>query len=376
MPVKVNALQYPYTAKQFGITRWPSEIIMSPDGQIIERLSGGATVEQYLGKLNQIAVAVRNPRVAPPLAQIAGGPAPGAPDRGLAPGADAPRQPATAFDNPPYTGPAGTLPPQSAIVNPGPQPPAVPQDPMTAQPTGLDRGLAGPQAPAPVAPSDAMTRPWPAKAVPAYPADANSSTVAAGAVSGIEKVNVQPTDRNIDRPTDRFAQPQAARRPADNAADRGPVVTTGNPPLALDGYCAVTLTEKERWAKGDPRWGVIHRGRTYLFTGPEEAARFYDDPDRYAPVYSGYDVVMAADQGKQIPGQRQYGVWYDGRMYLFVSQASCQTFDRNPGKYAKMALEVINSAPKRPAGSTPSPSDGGNNLGRGASVSRQSAAIR
>ena len=66
-----------------------------------------------------------------------------------------------------------------------------------------------------------------------------------------------------------------------------PPAVAGNPPLGLDGFCPVSLSEKQQWVSGDSRWGVIHRGRTYLFAGPEEQRRFFADPDRYAPVAVG-----------------------------------------------------------------------------------------
>ena len=51
------------------------------------------------------------------------------------------------------------------------------------------------------------------------------------------------------------------------------------PSLVLEGYCPVTLTEKQQWVLGDHRWGATHRGSMYLFLGPEEQRRFLADPD-------------------------------------------------------------------------------------------------
>jgi len=113
-----------------------------------------------------------------------------------------------------------------------------------------------------------------------------------------------------------------------------PAADPKTPPLALDGYCPVTLSQKEQWIKGDARYGVIHRGRTYLFVGPEEAKAFFADPDRYAPVLSGMDVVIAVEERRQVPGRREYGAWYEGRVYLFAGEASYQKFDQDPARYA------------------------------------------
>ena len=103
--------------------------------------------------------------------------------------------------------------------------------------------------------------------------------------------------------------------------------------LALDGYCPVELVESKAWKVGDRRWGATHQGRTYLFTGPEQQRRFLDAPDRYSPVNSGNDVVLAMDEGQAVPGRRDHGVFYGNRIYLFASEDSLEAFSRQPARY-------------------------------------------
>jgi YHS domain-containing protein len=126
----------------------------------------------------------------------------------------------------------------------------------------------------------------------------------------------------------------------------------GNPPLGLDGYCPVTLWEKQEWALGNRQWGAVHLGRTYLFRGEEEQRRFFADPDRYAPVASGYDVVLAVEQGQLVPGARNWGCYYGDRVYLFSSVDSMKKFEANPAMYAERAAEVLRMN-TRPGRSTP-----------------------
>ncbi len=133
--------------------------------------------------------------------------------------------------------------------------------------------------------------------------------------------------------------PQVGERAATEA--QTPQVHAGNPPLGLDGYCPVQLTEKERWEKGNSRWGLIHRGRTYLFAGPEQQSRFFADPDRYAPVLSGNDAVLAVEKGQKVPGRREFGAWYEGHVYLFSSEDSLRRFDADPSRYAKPAVSQM-----------------------------------
>jgi YHS domain-containing protein len=138
--------------------------------------------------------------------------------------------------------------------------------------------------------------------------------------------------------------PPLVRQPTNpSPAVASPQPSTANQPFGLDGYCAVSLLERQQWVPGDSRWGVTHRGRTYLFAGAEEQRRFWADPDRYAPVVAGNDIVLAAEQGQTVSGMREHGVFFGSRVYLFSSEATLDKFARNPNLYANQALEALRS---------------------------------
>jgi YHS domain-containing protein len=148
-----------------------------------------------------------------------------------------------------------------------------------------------------------------------------------------------------------FSKPKDATQPQATAAASKPesavAATTPDPhgsmPLGLEGYCAVSLAEKGQWVEGRAQWGARHRGRTYLFAGAEQQQAFLANPDRYAPALSGDDPVLACDAGKQIAGQRRYGVTYQARTYLFSSPETRTAFAANPQRYTsrvKMAEAV------------------------------------
>ena len=109
-------------------------------------------------------------------------------------------------------------------------------------------------------------------------------------------------------------------------------------PLALDGYCVVTLVEQGRWVAGNPRFGIRHRGQLYLFAGRREKERFWQNPEGYAPVLSGYDVVTYLEQGHLVPGKRRHGVFYQGRIYLFANEQTLRKFELQPEHYAPEVL--------------------------------------
>ncbi len=92
---------------------------------------------------------------------------------------------------------------------------------------------------------------------------------------------------------------------------------------------------------------MIHRGRTYLFAGPAEQERFLRDPDRYAPVVSGNDIVLATEAGQVVSGMREHGVYFGNRVYLFSSEETLKKFAKNPNLYANQALERFAPAPIR-----------------------------
>lgn len=111
--------------------------------------------------------------------------------------------------------------------------------------------------------------------------------------------------------------------------------------LAMDGFCPVSLTVQETWQQGDPRWGAYHRGRTYLFASPTFREQFMADPDRYSPVLAGYDPTRFIDHGAPVEGQRQHGMWFRGRMYLFAEEATLERFQRSPDYYAQRSHEIM-----------------------------------
>jgi len=111
--------------------------------------------------------------------------------------------------------------------------------------------------------------------------------------------------------------------------------------VGLDGFCPVTLFETRKWRRADARWGVVHRDRTYLFAGPDQQKRFLEDPDRYAPMLSGYDPVRYLEQGQLVEGRRQHGLWYRNQMFLFADEMSLEQFWKNAEAFAPRVEQAM-----------------------------------
>jgi YHS domain-containing protein/thioredoxin-related protein len=363
VPVKINADYFPATAKRYGVTSLPTTAILTPQGQLVEVMRGRMEPEQYTARLNRIAANAKQrgtavyaqipPATAPPAARQV------TPEAGPPALSPAPQPPAA--DTPPTI--AGLQPPAA------PAPPGSPAPSLDARVPAPVLAYAGPSAglpSTPVTPAPAYGRDFPPPADPrpappttAPPADppfvpregaTNPGTVPppSSPRAALPPRFEPPTDRpaggpGMIAPSDRSRPPSNDPPPMNPSPPTNPPLRTSNPSLALDGYCAVSLCEKQQWLQGDRRWGAIHRGRTYLFAGPEEQRRFFQDPDRYAPVLGGVDIVLATEHGQSVPGMREHGVSYRNRIYLFSSEETLSRFAENPGRYANQAFDAFRS---------------------------------
>ncbi len=363
VPVKLNADENSATAQWFGISRVPTDVIVTPDGQLVGKLISPPTPAAYVAEVTAAAgkytsrsgqTYAKAATAAPMQPQLNSAYA-GlqiSPDTPMAVGPAQqlpPQKPLSVptagqgniVDNPPARGKhhraamaaAGTDPgqPQSPAITPqvvaNPSAGAVgpPSSLAIATPAAMPNAIANPYLMTAAVPS-----PVPRSAVSPLisPADTtpiatSNSTVAFGAAGA---ANVAAYSVGLG---DAFQRSIADRRVPDLRQ-----LPAGAPPLGFDGYCPVSMRNSWKWIAGDPRWGVVHRGRTYWFAGPEEQKQFWTDPDRYTPALSGIDPVLAIDHQQQVPGKREHSLDYDGLFYMFASEATLQQFTANPQRYA------------------------------------------
>jgi|GEM_PF-3647946 len=111
----------------------------------------------------------------------------------------------------------------------------------------------------------------------------------------------------------------------------------------LDGFCPVTMIDREAWVPGSKQWGVIHLGELYYFASAEAQGKFLREPHRYAPMLNGIDVVLLLEERRIVPGLRNYG-WTDpqhGRIYLFASEETAARFNDHWEDYSRRAHEIM-----------------------------------
>ncbi len=252
VPVKINRDYFPATCRQYGVTALPCQLILTPEGRVLEQFRGVIPPGECVARLNRVSAAFKVQRAG----QFAENRSP-------------------------------------AVQAPQAHPPQIPS--ATA-------GLSG--------------------SVPAPPTHRAS----------------QAATRDIHPPVSPVSIP----------------IGQTNPPLGLDGYCPVQLIDdmqsnRHQWTLGDRRWGAIHRGRTYLFCSSEHQRRFLADPDRYAPVISGNDIVLAVDRQQNVQGRREWGVLFRNKVYLFAGEESLERFSASPNHYAE-AIQAMRASASRGRG--------------------------
>lgn len=327
VPVKIDAEASEAIARMFRIDRVPTEVVLTPEGQVVAVLSTPHTPDKYVEQLQDVATHVRS----------------------QAPSSGSSAPPATV--NSAYA----TL-PASVSANRTATAPVVPQQQsnpyVAAPPTPQGQGAASQSASAPptlqqgVTTADVnvatSTPAMPNNAMPqSYRGAADSVAPGAGAVAAM---TTSPTAAPSTAPATAVAGPAA---PAGVVRTQQPALPANSPPVAFDGCCPVTLKMQNKWEQGSTQFGAVHRGRTYLFASEQQRQQFLADPDAYSPVFAGYDPVLLLDKQQSVPGTRRYGFRYGNAFYLFSSPDTMARFKASPQVYAagvRQAMARIDGA--------------------------------
>ena len=121
-------------------------------------------------------------------------------------------------------------------------------------------------------------------------------------------------------------------------------------PLALEGYCPVSILEMRKWVKGDPAYRAVYDGRTYLFANEKGKKMFEGNPAKYVPALGGDCVVALVKMGKRVPGDINYSAFHKGRLYLFSNEKAQKMFLAEPASYANADLALGGHCPVCAAG--------------------------
>ena len=347
-PVRIDVEAEPSLARSMGVARLPAACVIDANDRLLAKFDCPDTPAAFVaaaGRAAQEAAAGRSPVAAEATTAIVQ-----ARSAFTKPVEEPPVAPTTPPDQlTAATTAAAPAPEQQAAHEPTlpAAPPAWPAEPASKPMTGdVAAAQTATQQP-PAVGGRAVLEPAPAGTAPWLGGSANAATqstkpaqeVADSAAPAAAKNPVSGFIAALQKPFAGFSKP-AETKPAPGssttqtaAAPTAGADPYGSMPLGLEGYCPVTLIDKGSWVEGRAQWGARHRGRTYLFAGAEQQKAFLADPDRYAPALSGDDPVLACDQGRQVAGQRRYGVTYQSRTYLFSSPETRTAFAANPQRY-------------------------------------------
>ncbi len=319
VPVKINASRDPQLAQEYGVDRWPQDVIITPSGQVVYRMISPQEVDRYTDILDQVASKMNPTSASPAMVAQAGNTMP----------VSAPVGPTIEM------GQAQAAPSQgsrySRFSGDQPAPPAAQVTPSTPslETTPAPTSRFASSGPAPQAPP--ASRP-------------QSSFVGAAPPSAPQSSFVQPQMPGPGQPAQGHPQPGlSASTPEGNTPSAQPHSAPEQPKFAMDGFCPVTLVEQMKWQKGDPQWGAVHQGQVYLFSSQLEQQKFLADPNRFSPVMSGIDPVAYLGSGQVVPGDRRFGLTYQGTLYLFSSEESLQQFWNEPQRYSAMVRQAMDS---------------------------------
>jgi len=320
VPVKVNAELSSALARAFNVTKVPTDIVLTSQGNVVSPLRCPLKAEDYTKQLMELAqhyhqtVSPNTAATQGPVNSAYSGLQVGQYRKTAAsavPGANFATAPVQ--QNQPYAQ-AAVSSPQVTNNRYATAPPAVTASPANPGVYANRYATTQPMAPKVESQQDAT---------PAVP---QTIQTPAAVASGYPATNTTPVS------------PAAVK-----AESSAPVqLAAGSLPLAFEGYCPVTLKQMRKWVAGDSQFGATHRGRTYLFTSEQQRQQFLANPDAFSPVFSGLDAVKLLEESKTVEGSRKFGFEYRGAFYLFGSKETMERFASRPDHYAAGVRQAMN----------------------------------
>lgn len=365
VPVRINVGEQPKIAEQFGVTSWPTDVLVTPQGQVLHRMISPQDGNQYTQILRQVAWHHRQHVDGASLAMYQ----PSSEPSGSAsfPSTTGSSPFASIDSKTGVTAPVGvTATAADPLARTSWNRPGV-ETPGVSNPSGIPSTAAPPVAGTPAAGVAVAMNPYAASspqatlaAAPSMPTPpaAGSASMSPPLYQSAVPVAGQAPPASVSTVSAEVSAPLAtAPRPATTAASPvppaaspatlNPVNATSYAPavssdvIGMEGFCPVTVMDENRWVAGDRRFGARHRGRLYLFQTAAAQDRFLRNPERYSPALGGLDPVSLAERGQQQDGKRDHGVRYNDRMYLFGSEENLERFSKAPEAFAAFVQRAL-----------------------------------
>lgn len=362
--IRIDADAHKPIVRELGIKGLPAMLVVAPDMEILERITGYQTPESLLTRLDNA------------LAQTSVAATPAA--SGITRPAAMEREPTSPESEPDFTSGSRT----DAAADSGfatlDSPPPAAQPTPAAQPQNQESGrvsLGDTRADLPALPAtqpaddawadfgtdiadsarsssdhEADTAPFEADSdLPAW-ADRSAgepeSPVASGGAAAEAAANdafteFVPEDAGIPEFPALGSGDSGSARPSETpepSADTQTSASSSGLRTAFAGQCPVTAIDERRIVPGERTCRVICRGREVWFCSDAARARFESDPTKYWPMFDGLCPLTLAEQGEAVEGDLRYAVLFRKRIWLLRDQAAVQAFVDRPGETIQTAL--------------------------------------
>jgi YHS domain-containing protein/thioredoxin-related protein len=296
--VRINASENETLAQKFNVKSVPTDLVLKHNGQLVHRRTGGITADRfsdYLTFLQNMLQSERGPLPNPPAANpfSVANPA--------------------GSSNPPPIPPQREVPPSPGTI----RDPFAQQLPLAQQPTNMPSNIPSVQN------NPLRSGETPGRSTAEY-------------VAHPPQMPAPQMPAMVPAPLEVAAMPTISAVMANEPA---PSKMTVEVPLALEGFCPLTLCLEEKWIPGNPAYCTMYQGHIFRFASAETMMTFVRNPANYIPVAMGEDIVFMVDRNKRINGNRRFGAWYQGRVFLFSSQEALNAFSERPDYYTEIALK-------------------------------------
>lgn len=370
VPVKVHVRKTPALAAKYNVQQWPTDVFVTPEGLEVKRSVSPQSPEDYINLTNAVAATagVGAGRQSNASAPRPTAPSPAAPWRAASP------QSAIAQVSNQADAPAPWMAPGAAAAAQQTAQQTAHQVQQSAQQVQQNVQQAGQQAwqygqvqanqtltnttqaaqqstqAAAEAAKEVINRYSQPLSQPAAASPSWQPPFVTGAAAGVP--GFAPALTPPEQPAQTLAPASSGSASAyeTNPALAPPpaAIASGSYPIAMSGFCPVTLANERKWKKGQPQFGAIHRRRTFLFNSAAEQQTFLLEPDRYSPVMVGYDPVKFMQTGELIDGTATYSLTYRKQVYLFTDDASLKSFWQNPSQFTEGLRQAMTRNERSP----------------------------
>jgi YHS domain-containing protein len=112
-------------------------------------------------------------------------------------------------------------------------------------------------------------------------------------------------------------------------------LTAASAPLALHGVDTVAFINTGNRIQGAAKFTAVHDGVAYYFSTQENLDTFNAAPESYIPQNGGF-CTFGVSVGKKFDGDPRWADVRDGKLYVFLSEAIFNAYQRDPeGTIAK-----------------------------------------